>query len=184
MEDKKDNKLIQDEETAGEQEKQNCYLSAAYSALANNCMEIDKQLLYLSSAGIGLLITFSFSRINNLTQFFLWLFSIILFLITIIICLYIFEVNNDMLKSSIEDKPVDTKLADFLDRISKVFFILAILLTFILSLTMFNYKMYFCNENCKQKKEEIVRETVLCENNEVKCLQYTDANLKEMNGNK
>ena len=145
MEDKK-------EETTDAQEKQNCYLSAAYSALANNCMEIDKQLLYLSSAGIGLLITFSFSRINNLTQFFLWLFSIILFLITIIICLYIFEVNNDILKSSIEDKPVDTKLADFLDKISKVFFILAILLTFVLSLTMFNYRMYFCNEKCKQKK--------------------------------
>ena len=36
-------------------------------------------------------------------------------------------------------------------------------------------------KNVNKKNKEIVQETILCENKDMKCLQYKDANLKDTN---
>lgn len=131
-------------------EKKKAFYNAAYAALVDNCMEIDKQLLYLSSAAIGLLITFFLSKIENFSQLILWLLSVLLFILTIIVIFIIFVGNNRILQNVLNDEKEEISLSLF-DKISKTLFVIAVLLTFILSITILNNNFVLHKINQKQE---------------------------------
>lgn len=78
--------------------------SHKFNAYITNRMEVDKAIITLSTAGIGLLITF-FKEINlnNHIILYIFSFSIILFLFSIVLGIYIFIGNSNFLKLQLKD---------------------------------------------------------------------------------
>jgi hypothetical protein len=106
------------------------------SAWVENRMEVDKQLLTLSSLAIGLLMTF---KLGTVTELVLWLVSGGLFLITIVVVLCVFRNNTKYIECLISDDDENKKKAvekslQTLTAWAFVMFILAIASTFVLAL--------------------------------------------------
>jgi Ca2+/Na+ antiporter len=96
-----------------------------------NRMEIDKQILLLSSLGIGALITFNFNP-SSPYMFWFWLISGICFLSCIALVLIIYHKNADYLKYSIEEEKEkeaqESKKLSYLSSFTYVLFVIAVLL--------------------------------------------------------
>jgi len=125
------------------------YYDSWVKAWINNRMEKDKQLLTLSSAAIGLLVTL-FKNFDNVIELALWVSAICLFIFTLIMILHIFRKNTDYIETLLADfhledddkqKPIiskdeaeKTKALNTKTKRAFLFFILGCLVTFILVL--------------------------------------------------
>jgi hypothetical protein len=118
--------------------------AAYYQALVNawftTRMEKDKQLLTLSSAGVGLIITFQ-SKLNTYLEFFLWLLTGFCFLTSIFLLLWILRKNSDLIEHTINnnDSIKLEKRVSLMDTLVSVSFYLGVVLAFILY-SIFLYK--------------------------------------------
>lgn len=118
-----------------------------YAALVNanfeTRFELDRQLLTIASAAIGVLVSFM-NDISSLFLFILWLVSGLAFLSTIVLALNIFKNNKFLLEAIIngqETSLLDNSLKNK-DMIMKCCFILGIITLFFVALP----KLKFFNE--------------------------------------
>lgn len=126
-----------------EEQKGVAYYSALVNAWITTRMEKDKQLLTLSSAGIGLVIVFQ-PKLTSIFEFSIWLLSGSCFLVSIGLLLSVFTDNGDLIeaeinqsKSTLKDKldkriSLKTKVAGWL-------FILGAILAFVLAISQTNF---------------------------------------------
>ena len=103
-----------------------------------NRMEKDKSLLNLSALAIGLVMIF-YDKLENGTQFILWLCSLLAFIFTIIMVLRILQKNSDYILEVIkDDNPTKKKdLETYLNKrdiISSILFVLGIVFIFVLGI--------------------------------------------------
>ncbi len=99
---KKENKAVNDG-------KQIEWYAALVNANFETRFELDRQLLTIASAAIGILVTFM-SDIKGYLMTGLWMFAGLCFLATILLALNIFKNNRYLLESIINDK--ETSLLD------------------------------------------------------------------------
>ena len=78
------------------------YYDSWVKAWIENRMELDKQLLTLSTLAIGLLISV-FGEPKTVTQFWLWLFAELFFLACAFVILIIFGKNTEYIETLLED---------------------------------------------------------------------------------
>ncbi len=114
-----------------------------YAALVNanfaTRFELDRQLLTIASAAIGLLVTFM-NKITSCWLSVLWLISGMCFLITIILALNIFKNNRYLLENIINGKDVsllDESLKNK-DTIMKWSFIIGVISLFLIAVLNLN----------------------------------------------
>ena len=127
------------EETTVDQElvgRKIAFYQSFVSAWIENRMEKDKSLLNLSALAIGLVMIF-YDKLENSTQFILWLCSLLAFIFTIIMRLRILKKNSDYVLEVIkDDNPTKKKdLEKYLNKrdiISSILFVLGILFIFAL----------------------------------------------------
>jgi len=118
------------------------FYSQATNAWFNTKMEKDKTLLALSTAGIGVLITFfnNISMENNLS-FCLYILSLLFFITAIASGILIFSENAYYCEYVINDEnPKNENLLKILDKCLISFFSLGLLLSIILSLILISEK--------------------------------------------
>lgn len=89
------------------------YYSALVNAWITTRMEKDRQLLTLSSAGIGLIIIFQ-PKLNSVFEFNIWLLAGICFLFSIALLLSVFTDNGDLIEAEINQ--TKSILKDKLDK--------------------------------------------------------------------
>ncbi len=119
------------------------YYQTFLAAWFENRMEFDKQLLILSTAGLGFLVFFGekLKDIKELPEQLLWLFAGGSFITTIILILITFRTSSDHVRCFLDEKNEDTaKEAEFndtlekLDKRSRIAFISAVSATFLLAI--------------------------------------------------
>lgn len=108
------------------------------NAWVENRMEVDKQLLMLSSLAIGLLMFF-YDKLQTPTEFVLWLLAGILFILTIIVVLCVFRCNSKYIRCLIRDdnqpeKQASEKSLQVMTACAFGMFIVAIMLAFALAI--------------------------------------------------
>jgi preprotein translocase subunit SecG len=150
------------------------YYSNLVNAHINTSMEIDKSILALSSGAIGILVTFNdYMNITNYIELTLYIFSLFLFTTTIICVLIIFKKNKKYIESLIQNNDNESIknecLLNFLDKTAHILFILGIILSIILGITLTNKKI---KENTMEQnnKQKIMLEIELDNLNQVKNL--------------
>ena len=129
------NKELEDQEFM---QKEVAFYTTFLGAWVENRMEMDKQLLTLSSLAIGLLMIF-YDKLENVAQFVLWLAAGGLFIATIIMILCVFRNNSKYIECLVsesderEKKAVEKKLQN---QTACAFgmFIVAIVTTFALAI--------------------------------------------------
>lgn len=129
------------EETTVDQElvgRKIAFYQSFVSAWIENRMEKDKSLLNLSALAIGLVMIF-YDKLENSTQFILWLCSLLAFIFTIIMVLRILQKNSDYILEVIkDDNPTKKKdLETYLNKrdiISSILFVLGIVFIFVLGI--------------------------------------------------
>lgn len=135
--------------------KLSAYYDAAYQGIYENCMEIDRYILTLSSGAIGLLITCFYKHLHSLWTFAAWFSSLTCFIITIALILIIFHYNIKGLIKSLEDKddsdstPRIQAMENFLDTGSKITFVLGIILALVLAILNSGLTISIQNIACK-----------------------------------
>lgn len=110
------------------------------AAWVENRMEVDKQLLLLSSLAIGLLMIF-YDRLETVVEFWLWVVAGIVFVSTIITTLLIFRNNSTYIEQIIKEH--DDNLAEkqrlekslsFKTTCAFILFIAGVVLTLVLAI--------------------------------------------------
>ncbi len=104
---------------------------ALWTALAENSIEIDKRLLILSSAALGLLV-FIHNNLKDFWEKFFLLCASFFFIVTIIMILLTFRISQEYIGATIEkDKSEEERL----NSKSKIFFVISFS-TFILGVSL------------------------------------------------
>jgi ABC-type multidrug transport system permease subunit len=80
------------------------------TAWVENRMEVDKQLLTLSSLAVGLLMMF-YDKLKDTTELTLWLIAGALFIATIILVLFVFRNNTKYIECLISNEDEEKKKA-------------------------------------------------------------------------
>lgn len=113
----------------------------------NTKLEKDKSILTLSTAGIGVLVTF-FNSIDpdNLLILFNYIFALLFFIISLMTAIYIFGENAKYLQKIIHKKPA--KSIACLDYLLSISFILGLFLTISLS-----FQLIYDNKNNSNIKD-------------------------------
>jgi len=112
------------------------YYSAMVNAWLNTAMELDKSILTLSAGGIGLLIAFQKDfDISNIYLLLLYIFCTILFLISLILTLFIFQKNKGNIEEVIKNRKEQPSLY-YIDIVLHYIFGLALILTATLSIIL------------------------------------------------
>jgi hypothetical protein len=119
------------------------YYSALVNAWITTRMEKDRQLLTLSSAGIGLIIIFQ-PKLNSIFEFNIWLLAGICFLFSIGLLLSVFTDNGDLIEAEINQsksvlKAKLDKRISLKTKISGWLFILGAVLAFTLAISQTNF---------------------------------------------
>ena len=132
------------------------FYAASVEAWFNTRIEHDKSLLTLSAGGIGLLITLLTTvGASSIQILLLYGFAILFFLVCIISILVIFKRNSDHLVRVIQGKEEKNILLQFLDKIALCSFIIAILLSSILAISIGTDVLYSKMEvNMSDTKKE------------------------------
>jgi hypothetical protein len=134
-------------ETQKNMQKEVEFYAAFVNAWITTRMEVDKQLLTLSSLAIGLLMFFyDKNKLETVTQLALWLASGFLFTITIVTILLVFRNNAKYIElligNTTDNKNKDVEVT--LQRQTEfafVIFILAIITTFALAIVTSGFKI-------------------------------------------
>jgi len=117
----------------------------------NTKLERDKSILTLSSAGIGVLVTFfNFIKPDNLTIYYIYIGALAFFTISLITSIYIFKANADYLAKVINGKKA--KSIAWLDYILSWSFIFGLLLTIFLSFSLINNNQKISNSKNLENK--------------------------------
>ncbi len=135
------------------EQKRVAYYQTFLTTWVQNRMEFDKQLIILSTAGLGMLIFFH-KEIKERPEQILWIFAGGFFIVTIGLILYTFHTNSDYIRcfldedneETAEEKKLNRRL-EILTIVSRFSFILAVLATFVLAmLSVFMVTIYemFC----------------------------------------
>ena len=95
------------------------YYSSLVNAWIQNRMELDRNIIGLSSLAIGLLMTF-FDKIISLWMYCLWLICSILFLGCIVTMLIIFWQNSCLIKEVLQDSKQQYDSEGLLGRLEKI----------------------------------------------------------------
>lgn len=119
------------------------YYEAFLNAWVQNRMEVDKQILMLSSLAIGYVALF-YDDIKAPSEFILWLLSGLAFLTSIMLALFIFKTNSDYISYILEEndgleKKIIAKRLAFMTKLSFVAFFFGIVSTFALTFIKSNY---------------------------------------------
>lgn len=109
------------------------YYSALASAWIDNKMEIDRQILTLSSVGVGGLVALA-SSLSSEIQFMLWVLACFSFCTAIGIALKIFALNPKMIDRLFNGEPENPGLLPQLDITLMVVFMFGVLMTFLLTI--------------------------------------------------
>ena len=119
------------------------FYAANVEAWFNTRIEHDKSLLTLSAGGIGLLITLLTTvGASSIQTLLLYGFAILFFLVCIISVLIIFKRNSDHLVNVVQGKEEKNVLLQFLDKAALCSFIIAILLSSILAISIGTNVLY------------------------------------------
>jgi hypothetical protein len=111
-------------------------------------MELDRTLIYISSAGIGFLITLLANKEGiNTTDFLVFLAAFIAFFIVIILCVAIFHRNATHLEALLQNDKAKDRWLDALDCAAKGFFILALFCTLLIGVLTYSNQLYQINKN-------------------------------------
>lgn len=134
-----------------EKKKEEAFYATTYQGLYDNCMEEDRQILTLSAAGIGILVTVFYTRLSSYLSFRLWIIAVLLFIFDIFLIFVTFHHNQKLLHAQLKGEPIlkktasrseilkmhitkkGVKFAPWLNFFTKTFFILGIFATFILA---------------------------------------------------
>lgn len=110
-------------------------------AWVNTKMERDKQILAISSLGLGGLVSFS-AGLNGGSEFFLWITASLFFVISILMILIIFEMNGKLIHRLINGRTTDgaEAILKILDKTVIATFLLAVCLTFGLAINKSNFE--------------------------------------------
>ena len=106
------------------------YYSALINAWIQSRMEVDKTLIIISSAGIGLLVTIITTLgISNTAEFLIFIGAFVSFFIVIVTCIIVLDKNPHYIKSILyKEDNKETKL-DVYDKLAKSFFVIAVALS-------------------------------------------------------
>ena len=116
-------------------EKDIAFYSATLNAWYTTKFERDKNILGLSSAGIGLLVTLATAiGIYSTCTASMYVLAVLSFLISIICILAIFSRNADHLEKLIKEKEDKSDILNFLDKLSTGSFIFGIIFTLLLGI--------------------------------------------------
>jgi len=158
------------------------YYSAFLNAWIENRMEKDKQILTLSSLGVGLLAGTLYDKLETPLQFWMWIASGFLFIVAITIILLIFPKNADYIVGLIHDDGDmrDERLNRELDVMTIYafrFFLAGVILTFVLFLTKTDFEVTrghhesyqkVCQKGCEESRQkEIDKSAERCRGIEV-----------------
>lgn len=115
------------------------YYASCINGWVTTRMEKDKSILTLSTAGIGVLVSF-FSNIDtsNLLIYTLYILSILCFVIAILSALKIFDENSNYFMNIVKNE--NPKSISYLDKILYFSFIFGLVFTIILSLSIMSNK--------------------------------------------
>ncbi len=143
----------QKEQEQAKAQKRVAYYQTFLAAWFESRMEFDKQLLVLSTAGLGLIMFFR-EDLKQRPEQILWLFAGGFFIATISLILYIFRTSSDHIRCFLDEDNEEIAKEEKLNRkleiltiVSRFTFILAVLATFILAmLSVFMVTIYemFC----------------------------------------
>ncbi len=149
------------------------YYASILQAWQNTRMELDKNILTLSSGAIGLLVTFiNTFGVKTQCQIILYIISIGAFLIAIISSLIIFNNNAKYLEKIIQDHSyTNDPILDFLDKMLIATFIIGIIGTILLSIISIS----------NQKKGGQMSEKTNIQQSSTKTVQVGNESLNYMN---
>lgn len=142
------------------------YYSVLLSAWISSKMEKDKTLVTLSAAAIGLLTTLLTTvGANSTCEIFLFTFSILSFLITLLSSLKIYNLNSSYIEKALSNMPLDNNtLLEKYDNISIYSFMLGILLSLTIGLVSASHrqeeKQIKININKESNMSEITLEII------------------------
>lgn len=107
------------------------------NAFINTKLELDKNILTLSTAGIGAAIAFASAHENSKTQFAIFLIATLVFISVIVMELLIFKYNGDYILDIHNNQKPESKesVLLLLDRFVAILFVLAICLTLALGVS-------------------------------------------------
>lgn len=125
------------EEQKQSSEKEVAYYSALVNAWVTTKMERDKSLLTLSAGGLGVLITLlSTVGVKEIGELILYACASVCFAVTIILCVAILGRNATYLKNAVKGYQGDDMILAWLDRLNSFSFIMAVIFSFLIGLTM------------------------------------------------
>ncbi|MEJ2621752.1 MAG: hypothetical protein P8163_16290 [Candidatus Thiodiazotropha sp.] len=145
-----------------QQEKEIQYYSAAVNTWFATRLEHDKHLLTLSAGGIGLLVTLLTAiGVKSAEAFVLYTLAIVSFVVCVVIVLAIFTRNSEHIEKIITDNATEDPLLRLLDKLAKFSFILGVVLTAILGISIAMTSLY--KENTMTKETKKTQNTTLRE---------------------
>jgi amino acid transporter len=118
-------------------EKELAYYGALVNGWIDTKMERDKSLLTLSAGGLGVLITLlSTIGVKELSELILYALASLCFVLTIILCVIIFSRNANYLEKVLKGFQGDDPILTWADRLNSYAFIMAIIFSALIGLTM------------------------------------------------
>ncbi len=137
------------------------YYSNLVNAWFNTKLEKDKSILSISAGGLGLLVTLiSTIGVNNLTELILFIIAIFLFMISIVSMISIFERNSKRLENEVANNNSKDLFLGLLDKIGSLSFSIAIIITFIIGVSVSIHSFNKKKESQVIKENKIITTTV------------------------
>jgi len=136
-----------------EVQKRVAYYSSLVDAWIQTRMEVDKNLIVISSIGIGFLITLLTNKgVSCATALVVYLGSFFSFFATIILCIVILHRNSSYIQKLIISPEAKDTLLDHLDFAAKLIFALGLIFTLIIGVSTGINQLY-SNNNIKGGQE-------------------------------
>lgn len=163
--------MTEQENDKAKQQKNIAYYTALVNAWIQTKMEHDKTLISLSAGGIALLITIlSTVGVKHRWEFLLYGVALLSFIVTAAISMFIFDRNSKYIETIlIKKKESRDNVLRIYDKLSRCFFILAVLVSVTIGIVTAYNKLNESNEKgdlqmCDEKKtEDTKQEKILTE---------------------
>lgn len=141
------------ESSADEKEKEVAYYSACVNSWFATRMELDKSLLTLSAGGIGILVTvLSTAGLNSIASIILYILALVFFLVCLFVVLWILRENSEYLAKANCGHEPDEKLLKRLDTIASASFLIAVLFSSVIGISIAVDSFRLQEENMSTKK--------------------------------
>ena len=138
------------------------FYAAKANAWFNTKLEYDKSLLILSAGAIGLLITLLTTvGVKSITLLLIFIVAIISFIICLIAILGIFSRNAKHLEDLIQNKNINDSVLSILDSVTILSFILGVILTSIIGISIATNEVLRKEIMMTDKKETVQKNVFL-----------------------